>query len=181
MTHSKSRLLKYAPILAGRLVLLILNFPTTSMLTATPIRIRLGTLAPQGSSIEKALMAMGQEWRAASNGEVNLVVQLNSGKGGEKEIVDNLEINKLQAAMLTVTGLAEIDRSVTAIEDIPMAFRSLDEVTYVRRHMLESLQTEFRKHKMELLFLGDTGWVRFFTKADAVHPAEFKPMNMFTW
>ncbi|MEI8045510.1 MAG: hypothetical protein WCL11_29145, partial [Verrucomicrobiota bacterium] len=39
-----------------------------------PIRLKLGTLAPAGTSYHKSLQAMGEKWRKASDGAVQLVI-----------------------------------------------------------------------------------------------------------
>src|SRR4029434_1877121 len=39
-----------------------------------PITLRLGTLAPRGTSYHKSLLAMGEKWRKVSDGAVQLMV-----------------------------------------------------------------------------------------------------------
>jgi len=184
MTHSNShsRRSKWIPLLSGLAVFVLLNLAAVSVRSApAPVRIKLATLAPKGSSIDKSLSIMGQKWKAGSGGAVELVVYPGGTVGGESKTVSLMRNNLLQAAMLTAQGLSEIDRSITSLQDIPMVYRSLDEVTYVRQQMRASIEREFRRHGFVLLFIGDTGWVRFFSKADAARPADFKPMKMFTW
>src|SRR5262249_55511730 len=93
-----------------------------------PLTIKVGTLAYKGTSLYKALEMMRDKWRKASENRVDL--DIFNPQGGEAATVKRLRARQLQAAMLTVTGLSEIDRSVTALEDYPFMFRSLDEVEY---------------------------------------------------
>ena len=53
-------------------------------------------------------------------------------QGGEADIVQRMNIGELQAAMLSVGGLTEIDPAVAALQEIPMLFHSLAEEEYVR-------------------------------------------------
>src|SRR5438552_13756445 len=95
-------------------------------------------------SLHQVLQAMGENWRIASRGSVLLTVYPDGTMGGEAEVVRRMRIGQIQAAMLTATGLSEIDRSVTALEDMPMMFRSLDEVSYVREKLRPTIERRLR-------------------------------------
>jgi TRAP-type C4-dicarboxylate transport system substrate-binding protein len=122
---------------------------------------------------------MAEKWRTAHEGGVDL--QIFNTQGGEAATVKRLRAKQLQAAMLTVTGLSEIDRSVTALEDLPFTFRSLDEVEYVRKALTPDIQRRFEAQGFVVLFWGDAGWVRYFSKEKMEHPADLKKMRTFTW
>jgi TRAP-type C4-dicarboxylate transport system substrate-binding protein len=139
-------------------------------------QVLLGTLAPPGSTYHKELLGMGQSWQQQG---VKLTVYA-SGMGSEPEIVRRMRINQLQAALLTVGGLAEIDSSVTALQEMPMMFRSLDEAEYVRQQLRADLDKRLLDKGFVVLFWADTGWVRFFTRNAGVHPDDLcKKMKMF--
>jgi len=139
-------------------------------------RILLGTLAPNGSTYHKELLGMGERWQQQG---VKLTVY-TSGMGSEPEIVRRMRVNQLQAALLTVGGLAEIDNSVTALQEMPMMFRSLDEAEYVRRQLSADLDKRLFDKGFVVLFWADTGWVRFFSRDAGVHPDDLcKKMKMF--
>ena len=44
--------------------------------------IRLGTLAPQGSSAQQLLVTMGEKWRAGPDGGIKLIVNAGGLMGG---------------------------------------------------------------------------------------------------
>jgi len=50
-----------------------------------PVRVRLGTLAPQGTSYHRILQEMGERWRVATNGQVQLTVYAGT-MGSEMEL-----------------------------------------------------------------------------------------------
>jgi len=138
--------------------------------------IRLGTLAPSGSTYHQELLAMGQRWQQQG---VKLTIY-TEGMGSEPEIVRRMRINQLQAALLTVGGLAEIDNSVTALQEMPMMFRSLEEAECVRRQMRADLDKRLFDKGFVALFWADTGWVRFFSREAGIHPDDLcKNMKMF--
>jgi TRAP-type C4-dicarboxylate transport system substrate-binding protein len=146
---------------------------------AGPITIKLATLAPKGSSYERLLLEMGDKWRKASDGQVELTVFPGGTQGGEAETVQRMNLKVLQAGLLTVGGLGEIDGGVAALQEIPMLYRSLDEVEYVREKMRPELEKRLLARGYVPLFWGDSGWVRFFSRRSATKPDEFKSMKIF--
>jgi TRAP-type C4-dicarboxylate transport system substrate-binding protein len=83
--------------------------------------------------------------------------------------------------MLSVVGLSEIDPSVSALQFMPMMFRSLDEVSYVRQRLQPTLAKRLLDKGFVALFWGDIGWIRYFSTKPAERPAEFKQMKLFAW
>src|SRR5579864_3571453 len=142
-------------------------------------RIKLATLLPRGSSAHQTLLAMGEKWRQAPGASVGLTIYTDGTMGGEAEAVRRMRIGQLQASLLSVAGLAEIDRSVTALQYMPMVFRSLDEVDYVRERLRPVLDKRLEEKGFVALFWGDAGWVRMFSKKPAMRPEEVKKLKMF--
>jgi TRAP-type transport system periplasmic protein len=145
------------------------------------VRINLGTLAPRGSIFHQALQVMGEKWKQASNGKVRLVIYPDGTQGGESDMVRLMRIGTLHAGLLTAVGLADIDRSVTGLQAIPMAFHDLAEYEYVHEKMRAKLEKHLRDKGFVVLFWGDAGWVRFFSKEPMLHPQELKHRKVFVW
>ena len=117
---------------------LSLLFPAAG--AAAETRIRLATLLPRGSSHYHTLEAMGQKWRAAASGSISLTIYADGTMGSEADCVRRMRIGQIQAATLSVGGLSEIDPSVGALEKIPMLYRSLEELDYVRSRVEPQLE-----------------------------------------
>jgi TRAP-type C4-dicarboxylate transport system substrate-binding protein len=143
--------------------------------------LKLGTIAPKGSSYHKALLAMGEAWRAGPEGGVGLTVFPDGSMGGEADMVRRIRAGQLQAAMVTVSGLREIDPAVTALQNVPLVFRSLDEASAARARLLPRLEGTLAEKGFVALFWGDVGWVRFFTKQPVLLPDDMKRVKLFTW
>lgn len=144
-------------------------------------RIRLATLAPKGTSYYQILLEMGEKWRQAPDGGVSLVIYPDGVMGGEDAMVRRMRVGQIQAALVTSVGLAEIDDSITAIQSMPMVFRSLDELDYVTGKMAPLLEKRFLDKGFVILFWADSGWIRFFAKRPALHPGDFQKLKVFTW
>jgi len=146
-----------------------------------PMRIKLGTLIPRGTPAYEVLLEMREKWRQAPEGGVEITVYPDGRMGGETDMVRRMRVGQIQAAILTMTGISEIDPSVKALQEMPMMFRSLDEYEYVRDKMRPSLEKRLADRGFVTLFWADIGWVRFFSQDAAVHPAQFMRMKLFTW
>lgn len=143
-----------------------------------PVRLRLGTLAPQGTSYHRILQTMGERWRTGTRGQVQLTVYAGT-MGSEIELVRRMRLGQLQAATLTVTGLREIDPGVGALQLMPMMFRSLEEVEFVRARLEPVLSRRLADKGFVALFWADAGWIRYFARRPAVRPDDFKSLKLF--
>ncbi|MGQ0666563.1 MAG: TRAP transporter substrate-binding protein [Nitrospiraceae bacterium] len=146
-----------------------------------PVKIRLGTLAPRGTSWHRSLLEMGEQWRAAQGPGAGFVVYTDGSQGGEADMVRRMRVGQLNAALLTVVGLSEIDPSVAALQKMPMVFRSWEEFDYLRDKLRPALDRRLLDKGFVVLFWGDAGWVRFFSKGPALRPADYRKMKVFTW
>jgi TRAP-type transport system periplasmic protein len=160
---------------------LIGSAPTGTPLHAAAgrLRIKLATLAPKDSSYHRTLLEMGEKWRKASDGQVDLVVYPGGTQGSEADIVRRMSVGELQAGMLTVGGLTEIDPSVAALQEIPMLFRSLAEEEYVVDKLRPDLEKRLASRGFVALFWADSGWAHFFSRGAATRPGDFKGMKIF--
>ncbi len=150
-------------------------------LCAAPPTIKMATVLPSGTSYHQILLTMGQDWRSAPGGGATLIIFAGSQMGDEGDIVRKMRVGALQAAVLSVVGLSEIDKSVTALSYMPMMFRSLDEIDYVRQKLQPDLERRLLEKGYTVLFWGDVGWVRFFAREPVLHPADLRRHKLFVW
>jgi TRAP-type transport system periplasmic protein len=149
--------------------------------SSSDITVKLGTLAPSGSSFHGALVEMGQKWRTASGGSVKLTIYADGTQGGEAEMVQKMRAGSLNAGMLTVVGLSEIEKSVGGLSFLPLTFRSWSEYDYVLGKIGPRLEKMLLDKGFVVLFWGDAGWLHYFSKGRVLRPDDLKPMKIFTW
>ena len=154
----------------------LLSVLLSASLSAQTI-IRLGTLVPKGSRWHEILLNMGEEWKKASGGKVELKIYPGGEQGDEPEMVQKLRIKKLQAVALSGAGLSGIDAAVAALQ-IPMMLSSYEEVDYVRDRISERLEKGLAQRGFIVLNWGDAGWIHFFTKQPASRPEEIRRMKL---
>ena len=148
---------------------------------ADNVSLRVGTLAPKNSLYHRQLLEMGEAWRAAQGEGSKYLVYPDGSQGGEAEMARRMRIGQLQGALLSVVGLREIEPSITALQNLPLLFRSWEELDYVREKMRPAMEKKFLDKGFVVLGWGDAGWVRFFSKDAAVRPDDYKRMKFFAW
>jgi TRAP-type C4-dicarboxylate transport system substrate-binding protein len=141
------------------------------------LTIKLGTLAPQGSSWDLIMEDMGQQWKTVG---VNLKVYPGGILGDEPDIVSKMRIGQIQAGVLTVVGLSQIDKGVSAMS-IPMLYKSYAESDYVRAKLQPLLEKRLLAKGFKVLNWGEAGWVYFFGKNPILTPDDLKKAKFFIW
>lgn len=145
------------------------------------VTFKLGTLAPNNSSYHKSLLAMGEKWKQAAGGNLRLTIFPDGRLGGETDMVGLMQTGSLDAGLLTAVGLGEIEPAVNALQSMPMAFRSLEEVDYVGEKLRPLLESRLAAKGYIVLFWGDSGWVRFFSTTSMMRPDDLRKHKIFTW
>jgi len=145
--------------------------------SAQTIVVRLGTLAPRNSRWHQLILDMGDKWKKASGGRVELKVYPGGEQGDEPEMVQKMRIGALQGVAISGAGLSGIDGSDAALQ-IPMMYESWDELDYVRDRIGPQLENGLATRGYIVLNWGDTGWVHLFSKRPAATPGDFQRMKL---
>jgi TRAP-type transport system periplasmic protein len=148
---------------------------------AEPVRIKVGTLAPKGSIYQRVLQEMGEAFRAAEGPGAAFTIYGDGSQGSEADVVRRMRIGQLNAAMMTVVGLTEIDPSAGVLQKMPLFFDSWEEVEHVGQALRPDIERRFLDKGFVVVLWAEAGWVRFFSKQPAVHPADLKGRRIFAW
>ncbi|HXV85109.1 MAG TPA: TRAP transporter substrate-binding protein DctP, partial [Gemmatimonadales bacterium] len=68
---------------------------------------------------------------------------------------------------------------VSALQQMPMMFRSLEELEYVRGQLEPRLAARLAERGFHVLFWGDAGWVRYFSRNPAIMPDDYRRLKIF--
>lgn len=164
---------KLATVLVAAILILLVN-PAGAQ-----VKVRLGTLAPKGSSYTKHLQVMGDQWRQAPGGGAQLTLYPDGTMGSEAEMVRRMRLGQLQAALVTTTGITEIEPGAAGLQMLPKAFRSLEEVDYIGEKLQPLLEKRLEAKGYIVLFWSDTGFVRFFSKQPMITPDDLRKTKFF--
>jgi TRAP-type C4-dicarboxylate transport system substrate-binding protein len=163
-----------------RILLLALFALVPAVAHAGEVTIKLGTLAPEGSAWHNHLRALGEKWTELSGGQVKVKIYPGGVVGNEADMVRKLRINQLHAALLTGTGIHDIDPAVQALQ-VPMMLKTDAEVDYVTAKLAPKLEKLLDDKGYVVIHWGDAGWVTFFSQKPAKTPEEMKDQKVFAW
>jgi TRAP-type C4-dicarboxylate transport system substrate-binding protein len=135
--------------------------------------VKLATIAPEGSVWSDAILRIGQAWREASGGKVELRVYAGGVLGGEDELVRKLQRRVIDAVTLSGSGLPALDRSFDCL-NIPLLFESTDELDYVRDRVAPAIERRLEKKGFLVLNWAIAGWVHIFSKDPIRVPADLR-------
>ncbi len=165
-------------IAIGVALLLALLRPPSAR--ADEVVIKLGTLAPNGSSWHTLLKEMGQTWSQLSGGKVKLRIYPGGVVGSEGDMVKKMRVGQLQAAALTTIGLHEITPEPQVI-DVPMLVDSWPTLDYVLSRMAPEIEKSLAAKGYTVLNWSEVGFVRFFSTHHYASYEEMKQAKVFAW
>lgn len=147
-------------------------------LVAAPVRIKLGTLAPENSPWTSALRTMGSSWARSTENRVSLTVYAGTIPS-ESNAIARMAVDGLQAATLMVAGLAELDDAFNVFAT-PFFFESDAELVHLQQQLTPLLQQKLAAKKLRLLHWGNGGWVRLFSKHPIRTVADLRAAKLYT-
>jgi TRAP-type C4-dicarboxylate transport system substrate-binding protein len=121
---------------------------------------------------------MSREWARITNGEVELRIYHNV-KSAEGDVLRQLNMNQIQAAMLSTFGLKLISPEVMTLS-CPFLIRNNDELDVVLNDLKPDLEKKFSDKGYFTLAWSKVGWVRFFSKSPVFVPADLKRQRLGT-
>ena len=126
------------------LVILCLVLPA---LSAQVIKINIATVAPEKSPYGDVLRRMAAEWSKMSGGKVEMKVFFGDKLGDEEDIVQKIRLNSLQGGMLTLSGLAYIEKPLMTIA-APLLIENDDQMRYVLKKMIPDINDRLKKQEI---------------------------------
>jgi TRAP-type C4-dicarboxylate transport system substrate-binding protein len=119
---------------------LLVYLPTKAIGAQDTVVIKIGTLAPEGSSWVQTLNAINEEVSKKTANGVNLRIYPGGVLGDERDMLRKMVIGQIQGAALTSSSLSAIFNELDVFQ-IPFLFRNHNEVDEV----IEKMDAFFRK------------------------------------
>lgn len=114
---------------------------TVALATAGPLHaedVKVATIAPDGSHWLREMRSGGDRIKELTQGRVAIKFYPGGVMGNDAQVLRKIRIGQLHGGAFTAGGLGE-RYSALNLYGIPLLFRSLDEVDYVRERMDEQL------------------------------------------
>ena len=147
---------------------------------AKTLEIKIGTLAPQGSSWIKAFHSIDAEVREKTDKQVGFKFYPGGVLGDEKDMLRKMHIGQIHGAALTSAGLSAIFSEMDVFQ-IPFLFESHHEVDYVIEEMGAFFQKGFDENGYILLGWSEAGFVRLMSTTPVATLDDLRKVKVWTW
>jgi TRAP-type C4-dicarboxylate transport system substrate-binding protein len=147
---------------------------------AAPVTIKLGTLAPQGSTWHDLLKEMGQRWEQASGGQVKLRIYAGGAQGSEGDMVRKLGIGQLQAAAITNVGMHDVIPEPQGLS-VPFLFHDEAQMECAFEKVRPRLDEALARRNLVALQWSRVGAIHLFCNSPRRAPAEMKDAKVWAW
>ena len=115
-----------------------------SIVPAQAVEIKVATVAPDGSGWMREMRAGAEEIRLRTDGRVTIKFYPGGIMGNDAQVLRKIRIGQLQGGAFIGSGLGE-RYSGFNLYGIPLLFRSLEEVDFVRARLDEDLAVGLRE------------------------------------
>lgn len=142
------------------------------------LTIKLLSQVPESTPWGNVLNKLAAEWKTASKGEVELIIYHNT-KMSEADILRQLNMNQIQAAMFGTTGMKLISEDIMTLS-CPFLIRNNAELDIVLNNLKPELEQKINGKGYHVLAWSKVGWIRFFSKKPVFVPADLKKQRLGT-
>ena len=125
--------------------------------------LKFATLAPAGTTWMKEMKAGADLIKQRTGGRVKLKFYPGGVMGNDQSVHRKIKIGQLHGGAFSQVGLAQVYPGIQVL-GLPMLFRSLQEVDYVREHLDVVLKRELEAAGFVLLGISEGGFARILSK-----------------
>ena len=125
--------------------------------------LKIATLAPAGTSWMKQMTAGAEAIEQRTAGRVKLKFYPGGVMGNHQSVHRKIRIGQLQGGAFTPGGLAHVNSDIQVL-GLPMLFRSLEEVDYVRQRLDPVLKQRMADSGFVILGITEGGFARILSK-----------------
>ena len=157
----------------------LLLFAAPRVLPAQTVPIKLATVLPDGSIWDTSLRQMAAEWKQATGDRVSVTMFGGGSQGDEPTMLRKIRLDGLQAASVTIVGLASLDPAFNVFS-VPLLFESYDELNAVIDRLTPTLRQRLEAKGFVLVNWGYGGWLQLFSKRPIRTVADLKAVKLWT-
>jgi TRAP-type C4-dicarboxylate transport system substrate-binding protein len=130
---------------------------------ADAMTLKIAPLAPAGTTWMNEMRAGADAIAQRTDGRVEFKFYPGGVMGNNQSVHRKIRIGQLQGGAFTPGALSEADSSIQLLS-LPMLFRSLDEVDYVRQRMDEVLKQRMSSSGFVVLGISEGGFARILSR-----------------
>ena len=147
---------------------------------AQTVTIKLGTLAPQGSTWHDLLRELGQKWEEASGGRVKLRIYAGGTQGGEGDMVRKMAVGQLQAAAISNVGMHDIAAEPQALS-VPFMFQDEEQMQCAFKKVQPRIEQALIQRGYVPVHWSTIGAIQLFCDKPHKSPADMGDAKIWAW
>jgi TRAP-type transport system periplasmic protein len=163
-----------------KILLAALLAALTSTARAEPVTIKLGTLAPQGSTWHDLLRELAKRWEEASGGQVKVRIYAGGTQGSEGDMVRKMSIGQLQAAAISNVGMHDLAAEPQGIS-IPFMFKDEAQMQCVFQKVRPQLEAVLLQRGFVAVQWSTIGAIHLFCDKAHRSPADMADTKIWAW
>jgi len=160
------------------LLLLIFLLCSLASPAGAAVKLKIATLLPDGTGLMKALRAAGKEIKTRTDGRVKMQFYPGGVMGNDKSVMRKIRAGQLHGAALSSGGITSFYPNAQ-IYSLPLAFRSTDEVDYVRQQLDPVLIAGMKEKGFISYGLMDTGFAYIMSNKPAYLLSDLKGQRIW--
>jgi TRAP-type C4-dicarboxylate transport system substrate-binding protein len=170
----------YTIKILGLSLLAFLFFTQTAMGAEKSLLIKMGTLAPEGSSWMKTFNTLNTEVMKKTENKVQFRVYPGGVLGDEMDMLRKLKIGQIQGVALTSAGLSTLFKEMDVLQ-IPFLFQTYEEVDSVLKKTDSFFRKGFEDNGYVFLGWSEAGFVYLMSTLPISSVADLKKAKVWIW
>jgi len=162
----------------GLLAFLFLILPANGVEKSQVIK--LGTLAPEGSSWMKTFNTLNTEVMKKTENKVQFRIYPGGVLGDEMDMLRKLKIGQIQGVALTSAGLSTLFKEMDVLQ-VPFLFQTYEEVDTVLKKMDSFFRKGFEDNGYVFLGWSDAGFIYLMSTLPISSVADLKKAKVWVW
>jgi len=142
--------------------------------------IKLGTLAPEGSSWMKTFNTLNTEVVKKTENKVQFKIYPGGVLGDELDMLRKLKIGQIQGVALTSAGLSILFKEIDVLQ-VPFLFQSYEEVDTVLKKMDSFFRKGFEDNGYVFLGWSEAGFIYLMSTLPISSVADLKKAKVWIW
>jgi TRAP-type C4-dicarboxylate transport system substrate-binding protein len=161
-------------------LLIVLFFTQPVMGAEKTFLIKMGTLAPEGSSWMKTLNTLNAEVMKKTENKVRFRIYPGGVLGDEMDMLRKLKIDQIQSVALTSAGLSTFFKELDVLQ-VPFLFQTYEEVDSTLKRMDPFFRKGLEDNGYVLLGWSEAGFVYLMSTVPIASVADLKKAKVWIW
>jgi TRAP-type C4-dicarboxylate transport system substrate-binding protein len=162
------------------LTLLLLAIVNPVPASAEKVILKIGTLAPEGSSWVKAFRDINQELGQKTGDQVSIRIFPGGVLGDEEDMLRKIKVGQIQGGFFTGGGLGLIFKDIKILV-IPSLFENYKEVDALMAKMSGYFEKGILDNGFKVMAWGESGFIYLFSKHPIKNAADLRRGKVWIW